>query len=120
DPAFRGAEAVIDEVAVLEEALREAVARRRSSGAHLSGPPRPSSGVGDFSSPGSAKGSQRFDTAVATYGVQLRAWVDLQVDARLAQVLPGLLEGELCAARADYALAAEASEATSLRADAVA
>merc|ERR1719245_1338847 len=52
-------------------------------------------------------GSQHefYDTAVASYGAQLRSWVDLQVDARIGQVLPPLLEGELTVV--DEKLAAE-------------
>eukprot|EP00811_Abedinium_folium_P006708 NODE_16185_length_1008_cov_1.434733.p1 GENE.NODE_16185_length_1008_cov_1.434733~~NODE_16185_length_1008_cov_1.434733.p1 ORF type:complete len:321 (-),score=117.78 NODE_16185_length_1008_cov_1.434733:46-1008(-) len=51
------------------------------------------------SAPGHTYG--RFDTAVAQYGVQLRAWVDLQVDARLSQVLRDLVGVEFAGARQD-------------------
>ncbi|CAE7268198.1 unnamed protein product, partial [Symbiodinium necroappetens] len=63
-----GAEAVIEEVEALEEALQQTVTRQR------------------------APGAGKYDAAVATYGVQLRAWVDMQVDARLGQLLPNFLE----------------------------
>lgn len=90
EETFRSpAEAVIDEVSYLENALREvrdAAERRRGRAApQLMSP-------GSFGKDFAAFGGN-FETAVASYGVQLRAWVDLQVDARLAQVLPGLLEG---------------------------
>jgi hypothetical protein len=39
-----------------------------------------------------------FNAAVASYNVQLKAWVDLQVDNRLNQVLPGF-EGEVLQSR---------------------
>eukprot|EP00971_Amphidinium_carterae_P320245 6365825-Amphidinium_carterae.1 len=43
--------------------------------------------------------STRFDSAVTTYSVQLKAWIDLQVDQRLGQVL----DGELAAVRREAA-----------------
>jgi len=92
DASVRDAEAVLDEVALLEAALREAVDRRRA--ALQEGSP----------------GGKHFDAAVAAYGVQLRAWVDLQVDMRLNQVLQGCLDGELAAIRLDSATALGAVE----------
>ncbi|CAE7269702.1 unnamed protein product [Symbiodinium natans] len=51
----------------------------------------------------------KYDAAVATYGVQLRAWVDMQVDARLGQLLPNFLEGELESLRSEVAASQEAT-----------
>ncbi|CAE7647102.1 unnamed protein product, partial [Symbiodinium pilosum] len=92
-----GAEAVIEEVEALEEALQQTVTRQRSQG-------------------GGAPG--KYDAAVATYGVQLRAWVDMQVDARLGQLLPNFLEGELESLRVDCAASQDASEAVASRLEA--
>ncbi|CAK9020843.1 unnamed protein product, partial [Durusdinium trenchii] len=75
-----GAEAVMEEVTALEEALQQTVARSE-------GP--------------------KYDNAVTTYGIQLRAWVDMQVDARLGQLLPSFLEGEFETFRSEYASAQE-------------
>jgi len=86
--------AMMDEVALLEQALREAVDRRRT---------------GTGTDPGSPRG-KTFDTALATYAVQLRAWIDMQVDSRLNQVLPGLIEGEMAASREDASAAIEVAE----------
>eukprot|EP00913_Durusdinium_trenchii_P016223 g15245.t1 len=71
-----GAEAVMEEVTALEEALQQTVARSE-------GP--------------------KYDNAVTTYGIQLRAWVDMQVDARLGQLLPREFE----TFRSEYASAQE-------------
>lgn len=87
----RDAEAVVDEVALLEAALREAAERHRA-GAILTN-----------SSEGSLE-LKDFDVAVATYGVQLRAWIDLQVDARLQAGLQSIIEAEVTS-RQDVAFA---------------
>eukprot|EP00930_Biecheleria_cincta_P056971 TRINITY_DN4298_c1_g2_i2.p1 TRINITY_DN4298_c1_g2~~TRINITY_DN4298_c1_g2_i2.p1 ORF type:complete len:561 (-),score=116.13 TRINITY_DN4298_c1_g2_i2:577-2259(-) len=50
------------------------------------------------------------DSAVSSYGMQLRAWVDVQVEARISQVVPGLLENELAVVRAELVNAIEAVE----------
>lgn len=52
----------------------------------------------------------RVDDAVAVYGARLRTWIDLQVDSRLGQVLPRLIDSELAAVRHDNLLSLEASE----------
>uniref|UniRef100_A0A7S0ZMK5 Uncharacterized protein n=1 Tax=Noctiluca scintillans TaxID=2966 RepID=A0A7S0ZMK5_NOCSC len=46
------------------------------------------------------------------YSVQLKAWIDLQVDARLNQVLQGSLDSEIHAARQDCAAALQSSDIT--------
>eukprot|EP00434_Breviolum_minutum_P041622 symbB.v1.2.037027.t1/scaffold5360.1/size28108/4 len=76
-----GAEAVMEEVNALEEALQQTVAR--------------------------GEGAKFHDSAVTTYGIQLRAWVDMQVDARLGQLLPNFLEGEFETFRSEYVAAQE-------------
>lgn len=86
DASLRDAEAVMDEVALLEAALREAVERRQAGSMHV-----------DLSHEMSS--AKRFDVAVAAYGVQLRAWIDLQVDARLHQVLHSCIDNDLMVAR---------------------
>lgn len=55
-------------------------------------------------------GDGQFDVALANYGIQLRAWIDLQVDARLQQIVPGILEAELAAGRQDVFVALEVAE----------
>lgn len=89
DASLRDAEAVMDEVALLEAALREAVERRQAGSMQ-------SMHVDLSHEMSSAK---RFDVAVAAYGVQLRAWIDLQVDARLHQVLHSCIDNDLMVAR---------------------
>jgi len=54
--------------------------------------------------------SGRVDDAVAVYGARLRTWIDLQVDARLGQILPRLIDRELALVRRDNLLSLEASE----------
>lgn len=98
----------MDEVALLENALREALHRRNQGS------------MGAYAFEGGAPGGQKFDMAVANYGLQLRAWIDLQVDSRLQQVLPGLLDGELAAARQDCVVAVDVAERVESEARAVA
>eukprot|EP00435_Cladocopium_sp_Y103_P052005 s435_g16.t1 len=90
-PSGEGAaEAVMEEVNALEEALQQTVARAEG--------------------PDLAKmlASAKFhDSAVTTYGIQLRAWVDMQVDARLGQLLPNFLEGQFETFRSEYVAAQE-------------
>mmetsp|Transcript_68668 Transcript_68668/g.128110 ORF Transcript_68668/g.128110 Transcript_68668/m.128110 type:complete len:550 (-) Transcript_68668:97-1746(-) len=74
------AQAVLGEVSVLEAALRDASARKRANATM-------------------EECSTRFDSAVTVYSVQLKAWIDLQVDQRLGQVL----DGELAAVRREAA-----------------
>jgi len=90
---------VVDEVALLEDALRDALERRRQGaiGAHQFDGFAPVVG-------------QKFDSAVASYGVQLKAWIDWQVDAYLREVMPSILDGELGAARHDCIVAVEVAE----------
>merc|ERR1740117_1611452 len=45
-------------------------------------------------------GAERFDTAVAAYGVQLKSWIDLQVESRLNQFFQGF-DGEMIGVRQD-------------------
>lgn len=46
---------------------------------------------------------RQFDSAVTSYGVQLKNWIDLQVDARLNVVLQGALNGQMAAFRQESA-----------------
>lgn len=94
----RDAEAVMDEVAFLESALRGAVDRRVCQTAPCLAPSLESAQ------------KQKFDAEVVAYGVKLREWIDLQVDGRLREVLPGLVEEELAAARQDGAAAVASVE----------
>mmetsp|Transcript_9105 Transcript_9105/g.20251 ORF Transcript_9105/g.20251 Transcript_9105/m.20251 type:complete len:562 (+) Transcript_9105:52-1737(+) len=66
------AQAVLGEVSMLEAALRDASIRKRGNAVEES--------------------STRYDSAVTMYSVQLKAWIDLQVDQRLSQVLEGELQ----------------------------
>lgn len=45
-------------------------------------------------------GADRFDNAVAAYGVQLKSWIDLQVEGRLNQFFQGF-DGEMSDVRQD-------------------
>lgn len=110
------ADALMDEVTLLEAALRQAVARRGNGTPDMVKSPTtelhkevlkehvklgiearnlPSTAP----SPGAAFFRERFDNAVAAYGVQLRNWIDVQVDARLNLVLRGVLDTEFMALR---------------------
>lgn len=60
------------------------------------------------------------DTAVATYGVQLKAWIDLQVEAYLREVMPSFLSAELGSVRHDCMIAMELAEHVEGEAQAVA
>lgn len=144
EPSSNNAGAVLDEVALLEAALQDALERRRcrpSANASVNkstvgtatatgspfacdgrndlrviGTEVPASGSSNFTSRGAAACGvgggisagagmaamppllpvvERFDAATAAYGMQLKSWIDLQVDQRLSQVVQsGLLQGE--------------------------
>lgn len=104
------AEAVVDEITLLQAALRDATNRKRGLGAAYAG----SGYVSGTASPATANGGQlarehlsaRYEGAInygqldaidaqTTYGAQLKAWVDMQVDARLNLVVPNLLDTHL-------------------------
>lgn len=85
-----------DEVAVLEEALQQAIARQGTA----------ENMQGYASSPR----TEALDSALASYGMKLRAWLDVQVDARLSQILPDLMEGELATVRAEWNAVLDAVE----------
>lgn len=98
------AEAVLSEVAILEATLREAAAERRTTTCPTCYHPRGA----DLQMTASSElhlrqPSEQLDAAIADYGVRMRSWVDQQVDARISQVLRGVVEGELLAARHEAA-----------------
>jgi len=112
--SYHEAEAVIDEVTLLEAALREAVESKRRLATPMDMDVSPGRAVyqqilaehlkigaeacDGFETPSvTAHVVDRFDQAVASYGVQLKAWIDVQVDSRLNFVLQGFLEGDLAA-----------------------
>eukprot|EP00747_Dinoflagellata_sp_TGD_P212024 gnl/TRDRNA2_/TRDRNA2_85164_c0_seq1.p1 gnl/TRDRNA2_/TRDRNA2_85164_c0~~gnl/TRDRNA2_/TRDRNA2_85164_c0_seq1.p1 ORF type:complete len:574 (-),score=105.83 gnl/TRDRNA2_/TRDRNA2_85164_c0_seq1:124-1845(-) len=97
------AHALLNEVTHLEKALREATARKQAAAAALQQPRGPSSGA----PPTGAHMVEHDAHAVASYGLQLKAWVDCQVDQRLEQLLGTLIPdlSELAAARRDGAQA---------------
>lgn len=110
------AEAVVDEVTLLEAALREATQRKRhiGGGGHggagvymgspletMVGDPReqlryaaPQQEMNFVGMPGMPTAVYG-DQATQAYGAQLKAWIDMQVDARLNVVIPSLLDREL-------------------------
>lgn len=109
------AEAVLDEVSILQAALQE-VQRKRGIG------PIPGGGSGVYPG-GSIGGSPAqdafrepmryangpevaavpgYNVDLAAYGAQLKAWVDMQVDARLNMMVPQFLDAELGALQRAY------------------
>lgn len=111
DCSSLGSDAAVDEVALLQDALRDALERRRLY---------PSGALSlEQMSPAPAA-SCNFDAAVAAYGVQLKAWIDWHVDAHLRQVIPSVLDSELGAARQDCVVAVELAEHVESEARAVA
>eukprot|EP00929_Paragymnodinium_shiwhaense_P025853 TRINITY_DN1553_c0_g5_i1.p1 TRINITY_DN1553_c0_g5~~TRINITY_DN1553_c0_g5_i1.p1 ORF type:complete len:369 (+),score=115.15 TRINITY_DN1553_c0_g5_i1:88-1194(+) len=149
---MRSVEAVLDEVALLEAALRDHKERRQMPGAAPSSPAAAASrtwyaaasanaaaaaaaAVGGGRSPlphvrsfpvlaaeapaAQAQGApaaldplsaamwrdRNWDVALSEYGDQLRAWVELQVDARIDAVFRGALDAQLAAARHEAATA---------------
>lgn len=115
------AEAVVDEVTLLEAALREAMQRKQFVGGGVfAGSPGEASpdirgqamreqlryaSAADLGSAG-MQGVGRLDSATAAYGAQLKAWIDMQVDARLNIVVPSILDGELVSLQQESAAAA--------------
>lgn len=115
EASFSSADAVLDDVALLEAALQDALERRRAAAAMgksvvtapgtMTGSPVPqscSARSGDGSGAGAGIAGlplpslERYDAATAAYGVKLKSWIDFQVDQRLGQVVhSGLLQGEL-------------------------
>mmetsp|Transcript_94921 Transcript_94921/g.178580 ORF Transcript_94921/g.178580 Transcript_94921/m.178580 type:complete len:446 (-) Transcript_94921:43-1380(-) len=110
------ADALMDEVTLLEAALRQAVARRGNGTPDMAQSPATElqkevikehvklgmearNLTSTVPSPTAPFFRERFDDAVASYGVQLRNWIDMQVDARLSVVLHGVLDGEFMALR---------------------
>lgn len=82
----------MDEIAFLETALRGAMDRRCSA------PRGPAQSLDMVP-------NHKFDAEVVAYGVKLREWIDLQVDARLREILPGFVEAEFAAVHQDGASA---------------
>lgn len=80
------AEAVADEAAILEAMLQEALETKKRRMVAMEE---------DFSQNEDIAGYNHFDGAVANYAKQLRAWVDLQVEAHLNEALPDLMREEL-------------------------
>mmetsp|Transcript_87535 Transcript_87535/g.138233 ORF Transcript_87535/g.138233 Transcript_87535/m.138233 type:complete len:628 (-) Transcript_87535:11-1894(-) len=139
--ACREAEAVIDEVALLESALREALERKQNMlpqpmtrheapptatlglDTNLDGrvdtyvtgvdqnrdgipdvlqklpgrrlPETPSTLEGARYGVGSVKTLESFDAATASYGVQLRSWINWQVDHRLEEVMQDVIQKQI-------------------------
>mmetsp|Transcript_54488 Transcript_54488/g.129898 ORF Transcript_54488/g.129898 Transcript_54488/m.129898 type:complete len:449 (-) Transcript_54488:177-1523(-) len=93
--AFRAVEAVVDNVDHIREKYETTRAR------HAAAPPVMESISAEVRPDAlfDQRSAYSFDTAVAIYGVQLRAWIDMQVDARIQQTLAGLVEGELISSR---------------------
>lgn len=85
-----------DEIAVLEEALQQAIAQQVTA----------ENTRGYASSPR----TKPLDSASASYGTKLRSWLDVQVNAQLGQILPDLLEGELATVRAEWNAVLDAVE----------
>jgi len=88
------AESMIDEVALLEAALREAMLKKRSTPTPRGTPLR--NGEATFTKEYSEVTSKvesrhRFDNDFVAYSVQLKSWIDMQVDTRLSQILSGEL-----------------------------
>jgi len=89
------AEAMVDEVTLLEAALREATNRKRGlgfGGGHVEASPM---GAEERYSDVGGVGMEGFDRATISYGTQLKAWIDMQVDARLNAVLPSILDKQV-------------------------
>mmetsp|Transcript_6818 Transcript_6818/g.12000 ORF Transcript_6818/g.12000 Transcript_6818/m.12000 type:complete len:427 (+) Transcript_6818:94-1374(+) len=91
--AFRAVEAVVDNVDQIREKYEQTRARHTA--------PAVESLAADVRQDLllDQRSAYSFDTAVAIYGVQLRAWIDMQVDARIQQTLAGMVEGELISSR---------------------
>lgn len=100
---------VIDDVAILEAALERATERKRAQS------PRWTPGrevreetyvteTAATATVASVAERERFSKAVSAYAVQLKAWVDMQVDVRLKLIFADI-EGELAAARQESAMA---------------
>mmetsp|Transcript_76174 Transcript_76174/g.134854 ORF Transcript_76174/g.134854 Transcript_76174/m.134854 type:complete len:644 (-) Transcript_76174:111-2042(-) len=117
DSSARDAEAVVDEVTLLEAALREAMQKRHHLGA---APEMPSPGGLEMPreifreqlrypldvNAAALSGRRDIDVATAAYGAQLKAWIDMAVDSRLNVVLPSVIEGELISSQQETAAAA--------------
>eukprot|EP00930_Biecheleria_cincta_P002603 TRINITY_DN10360_c0_g1_i1.p1 TRINITY_DN10360_c0_g1~~TRINITY_DN10360_c0_g1_i1.p1 ORF type:complete len:330 (-),score=43.14 TRINITY_DN10360_c0_g1_i1:181-1170(-) len=88
-----------DEVAVLQEALQQAIAKQGTA-----------ENLRETGHGNSPRGKEALDSALAAYGMQLRAWLDVQVDARLGQILPNLLQGELATVHAESSTVSDAVE----------
>jgi len=108
----RNAEAVMDEVALLEAQLRRhtdmqlSSAPRRGEGGHAPFPPVAPLAPFPQSSPQTSPAEQLpSNPAEARYALQLQTWVDYQVDARVHHVVQSFVEGELTYARQDAAAA---------------
>lgn len=91
-PSHEVAEKAIDDVALLEAALREAMGRKNAalSGTPVGSPSKDFSSVRSYRAP-----IQQEYGALASYSVQLKAWIDMQVDQRLNMVFRGALDSEL-------------------------
>lgn len=115
-----GADRMMDEVTLLEAALREAVARRDNGASSPASSPTKElhkeilkeqvkygmearGYASTATSPNAGVFRERFNDAVAVYGVQLKGWIDMQVDARLNLVLRDALARELMAWRQENA-----------------
>lgn len=94
------AQQMVDEVGLLEAALRDAVEKKRGLTPHAS-PSKELHGQvltehfkvsTEAAVSPNAQVRDRFENSVAAYGRQLKAWVDMQVDGRLNLVLRGLIE----------------------------
>lgn len=117
DSSLRDAEAVVDEVTLLEAALREAMQKRQHFGG-LAAELSPGGiemqreifkgqlGYGLDASAASLPARQNIDMATAAYGAQLKAWIDMAVDSRLNVVVPSLIEGEVLSLQQEGAAAA--------------
>eukprot|EP00427_Karlodinium_veneficum_P010308 CAMPEP_0169092612 /NCGR_PEP_ID=MMETSP1015-20121227/16999_1 /TAXON_ID=342587 /ORGANISM="Karlodinium micrum, Strain CCMP2283" /LENGTH=427 /DNA_ID=CAMNT_0009153203 /DNA_START=61 /DNA_END=1344 /DNA_ORIENTATION=- len=101
--SVEAADKAIDDVALLEAALREAIGRKNAA---VSGTPVGSPSK-DFAREAFASMNVRsnFDGALASYSVQLKAWIDMQVDQRLNLVFRSALDTELAILQQDVASA---------------
>jgi hypothetical protein len=108
------AEAVLDEVSILQAALQE-VQRKRGIGsvAGSGSAVYPGGSVGGspgqevfreqmrFASVPEVAAVPGYNVDLAAYGAQLKGWIDMQVDARLNVVIPQFLNAEIVALQQD-------------------
>mmetsp|Transcript_24565 Transcript_24565/g.56663 ORF Transcript_24565/g.56663 Transcript_24565/m.56663 type:complete len:358 (-) Transcript_24565:37-1110(-) len=103
-----------DEVSILEALLLQALERRDGhAGTRMASAHAAVAGTRSYVPPA------QFDAAVANYSVQLQAWVNLQVDQRLNQVLGNLVNTEVAVHRQEMAASLAAGERLEIEMSAV-